>query len=539
MVKRFLERANGRWNIVTAATLLAGSSLAASLIGLYRDRLLLGYYYDTYPQALDAYRVAFTIPDFMFFILVSGALSVTFIPVFNQRMATGNTRSAWELSSSLLNLFAIATFVASLVIIIFAEPLVQYIVAPGLDESTRGLAASMMRVIAINPFLFSISSVLASMQQAMGRFFFFALAPLTYNLGIIFGILVLTNGINIFGWQVFGGGIMGVAVGVVIGSILQLIVSSIGMIGIDFVYQFKVFWRNLGLKQVLRLLPPRSIDQGVDYFNNLVEINLASRLGFGSIAAYQMATTLYFVPISLIGVAISTAVFPSMTHQIAVGRKDLFKQQLQATLRIIIWLALPVAAFTFLARGYIVGFVKFGGAPEIANVLGVLAIAILFRSVYQLISRSFYAQQNTRTPLYVSLVTIGLNIALAVFLVTQTTLGIFGLAAAQAITAIVEVLILFGIMGRHGLKLLDTYFVDATLKMISATGIMFVVTYILIKIFTPVVGSNFIVMLPPFIVIVGVSAAVYLLASRMLRIREAYPVLEKLNNLIFFKRKHQ
>src|SRR5687767_14855048 len=185
MVKNFLTRVNSRTSIGLAAAFLAGSTLIASLLGLYREKLLLSYYFDTYPQAIDAYKVAFTIPDFMFFILVSGALSVTFIPVFNARLAHGNKKSAWELSSSLLNLLATITFLASILIIIFAEPLVRYILAPGFDESTRGLAVSMMRVIAINPFLFSIASVLSSMQQAVGRFFFYALAPAVYNLGII------------------------------------------------------------------------------------------------------------------------------------------------------------------------------------------------------------------------------------------------------------------------------------------------------------------------------------------------------------------
>src|SRR5688572_24338013 len=177
MVKNLLSRANGRLSVGWAAAFLAGSTLIASLLGLYREKLLLTYYYDTYPSAVDAYRVAFTIPDFMFFILVSGALSVTFIPVFNERLSHGNKKSAWELSSSLINFMAVLTFITSILIIIFAEPLVRYVVAPGLDESATGLAISMMRVIAINPFLFAISSVLASMQQAVGRFFFFALAP--------------------------------------------------------------------------------------------------------------------------------------------------------------------------------------------------------------------------------------------------------------------------------------------------------------------------------------------------------------------------
>lgn len=537
MVKNFLARVNSRTSIGLAATFLASSTLIASLLGLYREKLLLSYYYDTYPQAIDAYKVAFTIPDFMFFILVSGALSVTFIPVFNERLMHGNKKSAWELSSSLLNLMAIATFAASILIIIFAEPLVRYVLAPGFDESTRDLAVSMMRVIAINPFLFSIASVLSSMQQAVGRFFFYALAPAIYNIGIIIGILFLTNGINVFGIQLFEGGIMGVAIGVVLGSILQLVVSSIGMVGMRFDYSFKIFWRNLGLQRVLKLLPPRSFDQGIDYFNNLVEINLASRLGHGKITAYQVATTLHMLPINLIGVAISTAAFPKMTQRIASGQDDLFRKEFQTVLRVIIWLALPVAAITFLARGYIVAFVKVGGDAAIAGVLGVLALAILFRSIYHLASRSFYAQQDTKTPLYISIVAIVLNIALAIFFVTKLDLDIYGLAAAQSITAFVEVMLLFIVMSRRIPKLFDARFVEALLRMVCATGLMFVITYIMVKIFNlSEVGESFFALMPPFTLIVGVSFATYLLFSRMLKVPEVKPVLKQLKNVIFYNK---
>ncbi|HET7630341.1 MAG TPA: lipid II flippase MurJ, partial [Candidatus Saccharimonadales bacterium] len=272
-VSRAVNRVNQRVSLSMAASLLAGSTLISALLGFYRDRLLNSTYYYTYPPGIDAYTVAFIIPDFMFYILVSGALSVTFIPVFNERLGRGNKLSAWRLSASMMNLMALVTLVASLLIIIFAEPLVKYVVAPGLDESATGLAVSMMRVIAVNPFLFAIASVIASMQQAVGRFVFFALAPTIYNIGIIIGIVWFTGGINLFGWHVFGGGIMGVALGVVLGSILQLIVSSIGLIGMGFDYDFKIFWKNKGLRQVLRLLPPRSLDQGIDYFNQIVEIN--------------------------------------------------------------------------------------------------------------------------------------------------------------------------------------------------------------------------------------------------------------------------
>jgi len=167
-LKSTVALANVKLPLKLAAILLAGSSLLSSVLGLFRDRILNGLYYSTYPQGIDAYTVAFTVPDFMFFILVSGALSVTFIPVFNQRLADGNKKSAWELSASLLNLMAIVTFIASVLIIIFAEPLVRYVVGPGLDESSRALAVSMMRVIAVNPFCFLLQQLFQVCNRLSG-----------------------------------------------------------------------------------------------------------------------------------------------------------------------------------------------------------------------------------------------------------------------------------------------------------------------------------------------------------------------------------
>ena len=118
--------ANRKVPVRLAAILLASSTLVSALLGIFRDRLLNSYYLDTYPTGIDAYTAAFTIPDFMFFLLTSGALAVSFIPVFNQRLTSGNKKSAWELSSSILNLMALLTLVASVLIMIFADPLVRY-----------------------------------------------------------------------------------------------------------------------------------------------------------------------------------------------------------------------------------------------------------------------------------------------------------------------------------------------------------------------------------------------------------------------------
>jgi len=535
-IRSTIAKFNIKLPISLAAAMLAGSTLVSSLLGLLRDRQLNSLYYSTYPQGIDAYTVAFTIPDFMFFILVSGALSVTFIPIFNQRLAESNKKSAWELSTSVINLMAIVTLAASVLIIIFAEPLVRYIVGPGLNESSRALAVSMMRVIAVNPFLFAIASVIASMQQAVGRFTFYAMAPAIYNIGIIIGAVFFTNGINIFGWQVFDGGIMGVALGVVLGSIMQLLVSCIGLFGMGFDYRFKIYWRNKGFRKFLSILPARSLDQGIDYFNGLVETNLSSRMAAGTIRAYQQASSLSMVPVSLIGVAISTAAFPKMAERLGQGRPDLFKKELQAVLRVIIWLALPVASIAFFCRGYLISFINNGGDVLMSSILGILAFAILFRSVYHIAARSFYAQQDTKTPLYISFVAIGLNIILAIIFTTVLHMGAYGLAWASAIVAIVEVSILFFMMSRQIKGIFDSTFMHAVSRMVTATGLMAVVTYVSIKLLPfQSDDQSFFVVFPKFATIVAISLIFYIVVSKLFKLSEVDPILAKVKTFLFGK----
>lgn len=537
-VGSIVAKANQKISVKMAATLLAGSTLVSSLLGLYRDRILNSLYLPGpnnvgYPVGIDAYTAAFTIPDFMFFILVSGALSVTFIPVFNQRLITGNKKSAWELSTSLINLMAVATLVTSVLIIIFADTLVT-LVAPGLSESGHGLAVSMMRVIAVNPFLFAIATVIASMQQAVGRFVFYTLAPTIYNIGIIIGALFFTNGLTIFGWQIIDGGIMGVALGVVFGSILQLLVSTLGLIGLGFDYRFKIYWRNKGFRRVLQLLPPRSLDQGIDYVNGLVEMNLASRMASGTMRIYQQASTLSMMPINLIGVAISTAAFPKMTERLSQGRPDLFRRELQSVLRVIIWLSLPVAMITFATRGYVVSFIKNGGEQTIANLLGILVVAILFRSVYYIAARSFYAQQDTKTPLYISIVAIGLNITLAIWFTMSLGFGVYGLALAQSIVAVVEVVMLFIVMSRRISGLFDRVFWQALGRMIVATILTGIVSYVLVKLLPFQNTDNSVLQtLPKFALITFLSFVAYTAFSQFLRLSEAAPVVSMVNRLLF------
>lgn len=540
-VRSTVTKINQRLNVKLAATILAGSTLLSSLLGFFRDRLLNSAYMPSengalagYPVGLDAYTAAFMVPDFMFAVLVSGALSVTFIPVFNERWVKGNKQSAWQISSSMINFMALITMAASVLIIIFADPLMKYLIAPGLSESGHALAVSMMQVIAVNPFIFAVAAVIASIQQAVGRFMFCALAPMLYNVGIIIGTVWFTGGVNLFGWQIFDGGIMGVALGVVLGSFLQLIVSAVGLAGLGFDYNFKIYWRNKGFRKVLSLLPARSVDQGMDYVVSLVEVNLASRLVDGTVRAYQQALTLHMMPINLIGVAISNAAFPQLTEHLGEGRNDLFQKDLRSLLRIIFWMALPVSVVIFFTRGYVVHFIRNGGNQLIAGILGCLVVAILFRTIYHMAARAFYARQDTKTPLYISIFSITLNIILAIVLSMVLKMGAYGLAWAQSTVAVLEVVVLLAVMNRQMPKLFDMTFVRAIFKMIIAGTVTGVVCYIAVLIMPfRYHDDSFFSAFPKFVIISLVSFGAYAATSKWLKLPEIDPILARLKKVLF------
>ncbi|MBR0479776.1 murein biosynthesis integral membrane protein MurJ [Candidatus Saccharibacteria bacterium] len=536
--KSVVQLANIKLSVKSAAIVLASSTLLSALLGLFRDRLLNSYYLGTYPTGIDAYTAAFTIPAFMFFILTSGALAVSFIPVFNQRLATGNKKSAWELSSSLINLFAILTFITSILIMIFADPLIRYVVSPGLDESGMVLAINMTRVIAINPFLFSIATVLTSIQQAVGRFVFYAFAPAIYNIGIIIGITCFTGGINLFGIQLFEGGIMGVALGVILGAVMQLIVSLIGLFGLGVDYEFKIYWRNQGFRSILKLLPARSLDQGIDYINGIVNTNLSSRMGAGAVRSFNQASSLHQMPVNLIGVAISTAFFPKMTEEIGEDNKKEFYNTFRTALRTIIWIALPVAAIAFFTRGYVVSFISNIGNNDsngtIASILGTLVIAIFTRSVFHIASRGFYAYQDTKTPFVVSIVAVGLTILLSI-LFYKLGYGVEGLGFAQSIGAIIEIIILLYILQRRSRgEILDKNFFKTFFRMLAATAIAGCVAFSLTK-FIPLMATDnsLVITIPKFILISSLSIISYLVASFFLNLEEVQPILNYLKKILF------
>lgn len=518
-MRRIIAKANQQISVGWAATLLSGSFLVSALLGLLRERLLLANF--GIGPTLDSYYIAFSIPDFVFYLLISGALSVTFIPVLAERLIKGNKKAAWELSSSLLNLLGRLTLVASILIIVFA-PLLVKLIAGGASAEVQDRAADLMRIVAVNPFLFGIASVLASMQQAMGRFFFNALSPVLYNLGIIAGILFFAPE-----W-----GIKGVALGVGLGAIAQLLIQLLGMAGLGFEYRPGIAWKNSGLRRVLVTLPARSFDQSIDQLMAIVERFVASFLFAGAITAYQTAWTLRNVPIALIGAAIATAAFPRLSA-LASKSSAAFRADFVKILRIVVWLSLPAVVLAFIMRGYLVRLLLGSGSPVVALLLGWLSISIVFRAVFQIVTRAFYAHQDTRTPLYTSIAALLLNIVLAFLFVEH--FGLSGLAMAQSTVAVFEVIVLLRMLKKRLGKLFGPTMRRDVTKMIAASAGMAAVTYVLATRIFPLLArdTGFFALAPKFVLIVFLSGLTYIVFGALLRLKEVQPILRVLTHIVF------
>ena len=520
-----VKKARNKISVGSIASLLIVVALFGQLLGFLRNRLISTNFTATDPGSSDAFFVAFQIPDFFFYTIAAGALGVAFIPVLSDRFHLGDKKGMWDITNSLLNLLAIVMAFVSVMLFIFAEPLIR-LLAPDLQPENFNQAVTIMRIIAFNPLLFTLSGVVTSVQQTVGRFFFFAVAPLVYNTTIIISLYLLSDSL----------GIVGLGVGALIGAILQLCVAWLGMIGLGYRYRPILRWKNKEFKTVMSNLPARSLDQGIDQINSIVETNRAQALGVGPVSYYNYALTLQNVPIMLIGSSIATAAFPKLTERLSQGRPDLFRRDFLNILRIMIWLSVPVVIAAYFARGYLARLIFGDVSKEVALIFGFLAASIFFRIIYSMISRWFYAQKDTKTPLVVSVVAIALNIILAFTLAYPKDEGgydIAGLALAQSIVAVVEVAILSSIMVIRDRKMLDPAFMGAMFKIISVSGFTILAAYMMVSILPLTLSDRgFFTLGIKLSAICGVTFIVHAAVSWIFGLREIEPVINKAKKLI-------
>jgi len=522
---RWINRANKKVSLGGAATLLIMVALAGQILGFFRNRLVSTNFTVVNPGSSDAFFAAFQIPDFFFYTIAAGALGVAFMPFLADHLHRGDKDGAWDLANSLLNLLALVMLVVAAIIFVFAEPLIHHIVAPKLAGQHLHEAVTIMRLIALNPLFFTLSGILTSLQQTFGRFFFFAVAPLFYNTAIILSVYLFKYNL----------GIVGLGVGALIGGLLQLAIASMGLFGLGFKWRPRIHWRSRDFHKVLHQLPPRSIDQGIDQINSIVETNRAQQLGPGPISYYNYALTLMNVPVYLIGTSIATAAFPRLTERLAQNRSDLFRKDFLSILRGMIWITMPILVISFFCRAYLARLLFGQAAPPVALIFGYLTLAIFFRIVYSIVSRYFYAQKDTKTPLFVSIFAIGLNIYLAFNLARPAPngYGIAGLAMAQSLVAVSEVLILVSVMIYRDHRLLNAAFWGGITRILSVTGFSVLAAFVMISIFPLRLADTGIITLGAKLgSIAFVTILVHIGVSSLLSLEEARPVVAKFKQLV-------
>ncbi len=524
-MNRWLNKANKRLTLTSAAALLISASLLGQLLGFMRTQVINANFNSVGHITTDAYFAAFKIPDFFFYTIAAGALGVAFMPFLADRLQKGDRRAIWQHTSGLLNLLGVAMAAVGVFLFVFAKPLIHIVVGHNLGPEQTHDAVTIMRIIAFNPLLFTISGILTSLQQTFGRFFFYAVAPLLYNGCIIASVYIFRDSL----------GIIGLGVGALAGAILQLLLVLIGLVGMNFRYTPRINYRNSEFRKILGQLPPRSVDQGIDSINSIVETNRAAALGPGKITFYENAYTLHLVPILLIGTTIATAAFPRLNDRLANNRPDLFRKDFLMVLRAMIWIILPVAVISFFTRAYLARLIYKNIAPEIALIFGFLVGAIIFRTLYSIISRYFYAQKDTRTPLYVSIFAIGLNVYLAFTLARPIAIGgygVAGLAIAQSVVAAVEVLILVSVMLWRDHKLFNRYFWGGVVRTLSVTGFTILTTYTMVTLVPlSIADKGFSTLGAKLLIIIIPSLAVHIGISALFGIEEVKPVMDRLRKI--------
>lgn len=539
MIKTFLNTKSK--TIFSAAFVLAIAALTSRALGLIRDRLLAGRF--GAGDELDIYYAAFRLPDLVFSILIMGAVSSVFIPVFTEYFHK-NKKQAWQLVNGVLNLAFLSLIVVAGILAVLAPQIIS-LIAPGFSGAKREMTILLTRIMFLSPIILGVSSIFSGVLQYFHRFLVYSLAPIMYNIGIILGILVFVPAM----------GLVGLAWGVVLGVFLHMLIQLPSIIYSGFSWKPILDIFHKGVRKIIKLMIPRAIGLAGFQINFLVITAIASTLTSGSIAVFNLANNLQYVPIGIFGIAFATAVFPNLAKAFTWKRKKSFSKDFSSTFSQILFLIIPLSALFFILRAQIVrvilGTGEFGWIDTrlTAAALGIFSLSIFAQGLIPLISRAFYAFHNTRTPVLISLISIISNICFSFFFVwilSSTNIfasgfsnilklqgikeiAILGLPLAFSLAAIINFIVLLRFFAKkigwwHSQQILSSFS-----KIILATTLMGFITYSSLYILDLIVNTHTFI----GIFLQGVLAAVagiivYCLAMVLLKSEEMKGIVKRI-----------
>src|SRR5438552_7130079 len=500
-------------SVARASIIMIATLVASRVLGWLRLSVI-GATFGESPQ-LDAFWAAFRIPNAVFDLLVAGALASAFIPVFTGYLAREREAEGWRVASSVLNAVVLLLVAFSAVMWLLAPILVPIVVAPGFSGDQLALTVDLTRLMLLSPIFMGLSSLTTGILNSYRQFLSGATAPLVYNAVIILFALFAAPFL----------GIQALAYGVVTGALFMWLVQLPELTFRRTRYSFSLDLGHPGVRDVLRLAGPRTLALGAVQIVFIVDTILASGMPVGSLVALNYAFQLLMLPLGVFSIAISAAVFPTLSHYASIGDVNRMRQAVQQAIRWILFLTLPTAILMIVLRRPIVTLLfqygSFGAELREATQAAFLfySLGLAGHALVQILARAYYASRDTATPLALTLISIGLNVVLDVLL--APTLFINGLALANAVSTLVEAALLLTLLAtRARLRLVGLGLSSA--KHICASLLLGVAMFAFIRATNVTVDleQTKIGLALQTLVASAVGGAVYLAAAYLLRVSE-------------------
>lgn len=528
---------NSKQNTVIGATvILTIAVLMSRVLGLIRDRLLAGAFGAS--TSLDVYFAAFRIPDLVYSIIFAGGVIVSLLPLFSD-LQNKDKEKSWDAINNILNIFMVFFVVSSALFFIFTPQIISSMVS-GFDEQAKEMTISLSRLIFVSVFFFGLSSVFSTVLNYFNRFVSYSIAPILYNLGIIFGIVFLSPY-----WGVFGAGL-----GVVIGSCLHFLIQVPSAIKCGYRYKFIIDLKSRELRDFVGLIIPRAIASSSSQINFIITTFIASGIGAGAISVFNLSNNLRYLPIGIIGVSFATAVFPLLSKLWTEEKKEEFNLNFRKVFKEVLYVSFPIGILIFVLRNEIVEIVlksgQFGSsAVEItAAALGIYVLSTFAQCLVPVLLRGFFSLKDTITPTLIAIFFVILNVYLSFFFVdifsasnvfTSAVKNILGLDGAMTFPVLglvlafntgllFEFILLFYFfckkVGDFGIRNILISF----LKILFSSIAMGFVAAKLLPLAGEYFGDSFAGVSMQFVSICSVSFLVYVLLTMLLRMQEAKSV---------------
>lgn len=426
-------------NILSAAFVIMVTVILSQLLGLIRQRLLVGIFGPS--NELGIYLYATLLPDTLFQLTIAAALSSAFIPVFSDYLTKGKEHEAHKMASSLLALGLIIFTVLSLFLALFSRDILQiFNLGANFSAAQMDLMANMMRIIILGQLLFIVGTFFTALLQSYNHFFIPGIAAALYNLGIIIGVLAFSSTIGIYS----------TTVGVLIGGFIFILVQIPLARKVGFRFQPSVAYiKSDGVKKIGKLMWPRTIavvlfQLGTVAIGSMISI-LADPGRMNVIFDY--AKTLAFAPVALFGQTIAQAAFPVLSRE--KDRPEEFKSTFINSFNQMLYLVLPVSVLILILRipfvRLVYGADKFDWPATVltGQTLAFFSVSIFAQALITIVLRAFYALHDTKIPLFVGGISTVLLIMLAYIFIVVMHMGVESLAIAFSVSSIIQLIILF------------------------------------------------------------------------------------------------